>query len=422
MPGFGSPGLVNTVKQAEWLNRDAAIIIAGRSLRAMGMGILIILIAPYLDLIGMSAPQIGLVFTISLVGSMALSIPATFVGDLIGRRRLFILMSLVVSIASIALAITDSFVWLAAGSFFGAYAATGMNHGPLLQLEQASMAEVAGDKDRTAAFAWLGIISSAARGVGNIAGALPALIVIILGADDPDSYKITFGLYALLNFGATGLYLFLTPAIELVRGDEPPKAVNPLKVKSRNKIVGLTLLFGVDSFAGGMIADTFISLWLVKHFGMGVGVIGAVFVVVQILNSYSLWVAAKLAARWGLLNTMVWTQTIANLLILAFVFSPWAWLAIVFWVMRGFWNEMDVPTRQSYSMAVVPSEDRMPMAGAANFGRAAMRVPSPAVTGALWATSITATPFVIAVVVKLVYNVALWSAFKSIVPPEEERE
>jgi hypothetical protein len=324
-------------------------------------------------------------------------------------------------VASVALAVTDSFVWLAAGSFFGAYVATGMNHGPLLQLEQASMSEVSGDRDRTAAFAWLGIISSAARGIGNIAGALPALVVIVLGTNDPDSYKITFALYALLNFGATGLYLFLTPAIELVRGDERPKAVNPLKVKSRNKIVGLALLFGVDSFAGGMIADTFISFWLVKHFDMGVEVIGAVFVVVQILNSYSLWVAAKLAARWGLLNTMVWTQTIANLLILAFVFSPWAWLAIVFWLMRGFWNEMDVPTRQSYSMAVVPSEDRMPMAGAANFGRAAMRVPSPAITGALWAASISATPFVIAVAIKLAYNVALWRTFKSIVPPEEER-
>ncbi len=421
MSKFGPTALADSIKQTEWLKRDAAIIIAGRSLRAMGMGILIILIAPYLDLIGMSAPQIGLVFTISLVGSMVLSIPATFIGDMIGRRRLFILMSLLVAIASVALAITDSFVWLAAGSFFGAYAATGMNHGPLLQLEQASMSEVSGDKHRTAAFAWLGIVSSAARGIGNLAGALPALVVIVLGANDPDSYKITFALYALLNFGATGFYLFLTPAIELARGDEPPKAVNPLKVKSRNRIVGLALLFGVDSFAGGMIADTFISFWLVKHFGMGVEVIGAIFVAVQILNSYSLWVAAKLAARWGLLNTMVWTQTIANLLVLAFVFSPWAWLAIIFWLMRGFWNEMDVPTRQSYSMAVVPPEDRMPMAGAANFGRAAMRVPSPAITGALWAASITATPFVIAVVVKLAYNVALWRTFKSIVPPEEER-
>ncbi|NQW18256.1 MAG: MFS transporter [Chloroflexi bacterium] len=383
------------------------------------MGILIILIAPYLDLIGMSAPQIGLVFTISLVGSMVLSIPATFIGDLIGRRRLFVVMSLTVSVASIALAITDSFVWLAAGSFFGAYAASGLNHGPLLQLEQASIAEVSGDKHRTAAFAWLGIISSAARGVGNIAGVLPALIVIVLGANDPDSFKITFGLYALLNFGATALYLFLTPAIELERGEERPKAVNPLKLKSRNRILGLALLLGVDSFAGGMIADTFISLWLVKHFNIGVGVIGVVFVAVQILNSFSLWVAAWLAKRWGLLNTMVWTQTIANLLVLAFVFSPWAWLAIFVWVMRGFWNEMDVPTRQSYSMAVVSPADRMPMAGTANFGRAALRVPGPAITGALWAASITATPFVIAVAVKLAYNIALWRTFKSIVPPEE---
>ena len=407
-----------TGRRFEWVGRDVGIIILARGLRAAGMGILIVLVAPYLDLIGFSTPEIGLVFTLSLIGGMALSLPATFVGDLIGRRRLFVILSLITSVAGLALAFTDQYVLLAAGSFFGAYAATGMNVGPLLQLEQTSLAEVSPDRHRTSAFAYLGIFSSSARGLGNLAGALPPLIVIVLGAGEVDSFKLVFGLYAALNFIATVTYLFLTPAVEAKWTGER-HAVNPLRTKSTRRIVGLSLLFGVDSAAGGMIADTFISLWLVKKFDMGVEVIAGVFVAAQVLNSVSLWVATWLAARWGLLNTMVWTQVIANGFAIAFAFSPWAWLAVTLWLFRAFWNEMDVPTRQSYSMAVVSSEERMAMAGAANAGRSGMRIPSPAITGALWASSINASPFVIAGVVKLAYNIALWRMFRGVVPPEE---
>ena len=407
-----------TERRFEWLKRDAGIIIFGRGLRAAGMGILIVLIAPYLDMIGFSTPEIGLVFTLSLIGGMALSLPATFFGDLIGRRRLFVVMSLIVSVAGLLLALTDQFALLAAGSFFGAYAATGTNHGPLLQLEQTSLTEVTPDRHRTSAFAYLGIFSSSARGLGNLAAALPPLIVIVLGTGEVDSFKLVFGLYAVLNLAATAAYVFLTPAVETKWSGEK-RAVNPLRTKSTRRIVGLSLLFGVDSMAGGMIADTFISLWMVKKFDMGVEVIAGVFVAAQVLNSISLWVAAWLAGRWGLLNTMVWTQAIANGIMIAFPFASVAWLAITLWLMRAFWNEMDVPTRQSYMMAVVSSEERMAMAGAANAGRAGLRIPSPAITGGLWATSFNASPFVIAGIFKLAYNVALWRMFRGVVPPEE---
>ena len=176
----------------EWLGRDAGILVGARALRAAGMGILIVLVAPYLDLIGFTAPEIGVVFTASLAGGMLLSIPATVVGDAIGRRKLFVIFSLITSLAALGLAITESYALLTVGAFFGAYAATGMNVGPLLQLEQTSLAEVSSDRNRTGVFAWMGIVSSSARGVGNIAGALPPLLVVVLGSSEIDSFNFRF--------------------------------------------------------------------------------------------------------------------------------------------------------------------------------------------------------------------------------------
>lgn len=401
-----------------WLGRDAGILVVARGLRAAGMGILVVLIAPYLDKLGFDAPTIGLIFTLSLVGGVVLSLPVTFLGDMIGRKRLFVMLSLTSAVAALALATTDRFALLAVGSFFGAYAATGMNVGPLLQLEQTALAEVSAPSRRTSAFAFLAVVSAAARGLGSLAGVLPALLVVVFGPGEVESFRITFVLYAILNFAASGLYVFLTPAVE-ARWQDRRRAVNPLKMGSRNRILGLAALFGVDSLAGGMVADVFISFWLVKRFDIGVEVIGPVFVAAQALNAVSLWGATKLAGRIGLLNTMVWTQVIANGLLAAFAFAPFGWLAITVWLGRAFFNEMDVPTRQSYAMAVVSSEERMAMAGATNVGRAGMRVPSPAITGALWAASVNAAPFVIATAAKLAYNFALWRAFRGIIPPEE---
>ena len=399
--------------------RDAALIIWARGLRTGAMGILVVLVAPYLDLIGFDAPAIGLIFTLSLVGGVALAVPATLVGDRFGRRRLFVLLSLVNAVAGLGLVLSESFAWLAVGAFFGAYAASGTNVGPLLQLEQTGLPEVSPRERRTTAFARLGVVSSAGVGLGNLAAAAPPLIVVALVVSEVDSFRLLFALYAALNFVSTGLYLFLSPAIE-VRWSGRARFVNPVRTRSRGRIWGLSALFGVDSFAGGLVADTFVSFWLVKHFGLGVEMIGPVFLGARVLDAISLWIAPYIARRIGLLNTMVWTQVIANGLLLAFGLAPYAWLAITLWLARAFWNEMDVPTRQSYSMAVVDSEERMAMAGAANMGRAGMRVPSPAVTGWIWASAITATPFVIGVGIKLAYNAALWRAFRAVTPPEEE--
>lgn len=402
-----------------WFGRDAFILTAARGLRAAGMGILSVLIAIYLDLLGLTAAQIGLVLTLSLVGGVLLSVPATAVGDLIGRKRLVVALSLITSLAGVALSVTDSLVWLAAGSFLGGYAATGMNVGPLLQIEQTALAEVAPAGRRTAAFTYLGIVSSASRALGALAAGLPPVLSHLAGIELVDAYRVTFGIYMALNFAATGLYLFVSPAIE-ARPSPTGRVFNPFAARSRYRIFGFSFLLGVDSFAGGMILDPLIAFWLVNRFGMAEGAIAPVIAVSHLLNMASLWVAPRASARFGLLNTMVWTQVLANGLVLAFGLAPSATIAVGVWLFRGLFNEMDVPTRQSYAMAVVEPHERMAMAGIANVGRAVGRAASPAVTGLLWTgAAVSIAPFVVATSIKFAYNAALLLGFRDVRPPEE---
>ncbi|MBT3943197.1 MAG: hypothetical protein HOF43_10840, partial [Chloroflexi bacterium] len=195
---------------------------------------------------------------------------------------------------------------------------------------------------------------------------------------------------------------------------------NPLRTKSRGRILGISGLFGIDSMAGGMVSDAFVSFWLFTHFGVNEGTIGAVLVIAQLWNLASIWAAPYVARRIGLLNTMVWTQIVANFLLIAFALSPNVPIAIAVFIIRELFNEMDVPTRQSYVMAIVPPDERVMMAGANNLGRTTFRMPSTMFTGLLWSNSVTAAPFIIAASAKLVYDVAVYAAFRGVRPPEED--
>ena len=169
-----------------------------------------------------------------------------------------------------------------------------------------------------------------------------------------------------------------------------------------------------------MVSDAFVSFWLFTHFGVNEGTIGAVLVIAQITNLGSIWAAPYVARRIGLLNTMVWTQIGANLLLIGFSLAPTLPIAIGLFIIRELFNEMDVPTRQSYVMAIAPPDERVVMAGANNLGRTIFRMPSTTFTGLLWSNSVTASPFIIAATTKLVYDVAVYAAFRGVKPPEED--
>jgi MFS family permease len=398
---------------------DALLVYGGRGVRATGMGILAVLIAIYLDAIGLSAPRIGFLLGFSLVGGVALSSLVVVAGPAMSRRHWFASMALITGLSGVMLVATDNFLLLTVGSFFGAYAASGMHHGPIVQLEQAGLAEIATPEQRTKSFSYLSVFSSGGRALGALMAGLATLLIRVFDLEPVDAYRITIGLYVVFNLAAAVMYMALSSAVEsdMVGGG---RFTNPLKTRSRGRILGISGLFGIDSMAGGMVSDAFVSFWLFTHFGANEGTIGAVLVVAQLWNLGSIWAAPYVARRIGLLNTMVWTQIGANFLLIAFALAPTFPIAIGVFILRELFNEMDVPTRQSYVMAIVPSDERVTMAGANNLGRTTFRMPSTSFTGLLWSNSVTAAPFLIAASAKLVYDVAVYAAFRGVKPPEED--
>ncbi|MDA1258454.1 MAG: MFS transporter [Chloroflexi bacterium] len=398
---------------------DAFLVYGGRGARATGMGILAVLIAIYLDAVGLSAPRIGFLLGVSLVGGVVLSSIVVVAGPAASSRNWFASLTIITGLSGLLLVATDNFWLLTAGSFFGAYAASGMHAGPVVQLEQAGLAEVSTPERRTRSFANLSVFSSGGRALGALIAGLSTLLIKVFDLEPVDAYRITISLYAVFNFVAAAMYLGLSPAVE-TGTIGPGRFTNPLRTRSRGRILGISGLFGVDSMAGGMVSDAFVSFWLFTHYGVNEGTIGAVLVVAQLGNLVSIWAAPYVARRVGLLNTMVWTQVAGNLLLIAFALAPNAAFAIVVFFVRDIFNEMDVPTRQSYVMAIVPPDERVVMAGANNLGRTIFRMPSTTFTGLLWSNGVTAAPFLIAATMKLVYDFGVYAAFRGVKPPEED--
>ena len=397
---------------------DAFIVYAGRGLRDMGRGLIAVILAIYLSQIGLSIPQIGLVLGASLVGGFVLSLIVMFTANVISNRIWLVAIALITALSILMLFFTEN-VWLiGVASFFGSYAGSGMHWGPSLQLEQSSLTQVTNFQTRTRAFSNLSMSSAAGRAIGSGLVAIATYLITVRGWELIDAYQVLLAIYLVINLVNAITYLPLSSAAE-------PKVhagqilVNPFRTRSRRSIIKISGLFGVDSFAGGMIFDSFFALWMLEKYGMNEGVIAAVLIATQALNLVSIWLAPLLAKRIGLLNTFVWTQVVSNVCLILFAFSTTGSIAVAIWMIRGLFDEMDVPTRQSYMMALVPPEERTAMAGSANLGRGLGRVPSSTLTGFLWAGAYTVAPWLIGGGLKLVYNFAIFFSFRNVKIPEE---
>ena len=397
---------------------DAFIVYAGRGLRDMGRGLIAVILAIYLSQIGLSIPQIGLVLGASLVGGFVLSLIVMFTANVISNRIWLVAIALITALSILMLFFTEN-VWLiGVASFFGSYAGSGMHWGPSLQLEQSSLTQGTNFQTRTRAFSNLSMSSAAGRAIGSGLVAIATYLITVRGWELIDAYQVLLAIYLVINLVNAITYLPLSSAAE-------PKVhagqilVNPFRTRSRRSIIKISGLFGVDSFAGGMIFDSFFALWMLEKYGMNEGVIAAVLIATQALNLVSIWLAPLLAKRIGLLNTFVWTQVVSNVCLILFAFSTTGSIAVAIWMIRGLFDEMDVPTRQSYMMALVPPEERTAMAGSANLGRGLGRVPSSTLTGFLWAGAYTVARWLIGGGLKLPYNFAIFFSFRNVKIPEE---
>ena len=403
---------------------DAQLFYIGRFVRDAARSLMAVLAVIYLVEIGLSNAQVGIVFGFSLAGGFVVSVAVMLTSRAVPTRVWSVANMLLIAVAGVVLILSDDLWVLILGGFFGSYAASGAHWGGMMQLEQTGIAAVTPQERRTRAYSNLSIASSAGRAVGALVAGLSTLLIKTFHWEPLAAYQAVLWIYIGMQLLAATVYTLLSDAANpraspssCSAGGEAKRGalfVNPLKAKARRPILTISSLFAVDSFAGGMIFDSFLSYWLFTKFDMSAAAIGAVLVAGQGLNMVSLVIAPWVASRIGLLNTLVFTQVVSNIMLISFAFAPTVIIAVAIWMLRSLSDEMDVPTRQSYMMAITEPSEHPIMAGTANLGRGLGRIPSATVTGWLWASALTATPWVLAGTIKIAYDFAIWAAFRRV--------
>ena len=405
--------------------RDAWLFYVGRFARDSARGLLAVLAVIYLATIGFDTYQAGILLGVSLAGGFALSIVVMLTVGRISSRVWSVCLMSMTAAAGVLLIVSDNFWVLTIGSFVGSYAASGVHWGAMTQLEQTGLTRVVPSDARTRAFSILAIGSSVGRAVGALLAGVSTLLISSYSWDAVDAYRLVLVIYVILDLIAVLIYSLLSRAAEpvVIKSAETGADLslpNPFQARSRRRILTISGLFAVDSLAGGMIFESFLSFWLFTKFGMSAAAIGGLLIASQLANMISLAMAPTVARRFGLLNTLVFSQVLSNLMLILFAFAPNAIVAIALWMLRSLFDEMDVPTRQSYMMAITDPDEHSIMAGTANLGRGMGRIPSATITGMLWSVALTVTPWILAGGLKLAYDAVIYITFRHIKPQEEE--
>jgi MFS family permease len=396
------------------LTSDARRILLIRALRAFAYGFGSVLLGLSLEAARFSGTQVGVILTATLVGSAALTALLGYVGDWIGRRTAHVGLSLLMAGAGIVFAVTDSFWALLSAALSGTVATAALESGPFVTLEQAMIPQSSPQEQRNRVFGVYNAVAAIAGSLGALAAGGPEFFRGFFPAL-PTSQR-WFLLYAALGIAAALLAVRLSPQVE--SGQTAQRRTSPLR-HSRRIVFGLSGLFALDAFGGGFVVQAFIVYWFRVRFDASPELLGLAFFGVGILQSVSFLVAARLAGRIGLVNTMVFTHLPSNVLLAAIPFAPNLGLALALLLARFALSQMDVPARQSYVVAVVDPEERTAAASVTNATRTVAQAVSPALAGALLQSLALGVPFILAGTLKGIYDLALLAAFRNVKPKGE---
>jgi MFS family permease len=389
------------------------ILYAARGVRGFGDGFAIIILPAYLTAIGFSPGQIGIVASASLFGTALLTLAIGFIAPRHDLRNFLLGGAVLMACTGLAFPNFDQIALIAFVAFVGTVNPSTGDLGVLVPLEHAMLAHGAPDHERTRTFARYSLIGALSMAAGSLAAALPDFIVL---ADISRlvAFKIMFYAYAGLGLVSVALYKRLPHA----RMDEarPSAPLGP----SRGVVYKLAALFSLDAFAGGFVVQSMLALWLFERFDMSLSAASLFFFWASTLSAFSYPVAAWLAKRIGLINTMVYTHIPSSIFLILAAFSPNFMLALGLLLVRSALSQMDVPTRTSYVMAVVTPAERTAAASVTAVPRSLASSISPAMAGALLATPFSALPLVLCGVLKIAYDVALLYTFRHVKPPEEK--
>jgi MFS family permease len=399
-----------------WLSVDGKKLLVTRILRTFAYGYLATALGLYLDRLGLTPTEIGVVFTSAIAGSALMTVFWSIMADRYGRRRTVATMALLMAAGGVVFALTSTLAVLILAAFTGTISATSSEVGVFQTVEQAILPQTAPDEKRT----WLFSIYNT---IANIAGAFGSLFAASvgffasLGLSGADAYRPLFALYAIIGLANFVIFLTLSERVELARveGDRRFIGIH----RSAGTVAKLAALFGLDAFAGGLVVQSIVAYWFFLRWGLQISDLAVIFFGVGIISGLSLLAAGWLAERIGLLNTMVFTHLPSNVFLMLVPLAPTAWLAVGSFLLRMSISQMDVPTRQSYTMAVVDPDERTATAGITNVARTTASAISPTLAGMAFSAAALGLPFFIAGGLKILYDGLIYLTFRNVHPPEE---
>jgi MFS family permease len=402
-------------------NADIRLLFATRIVRMFSYGLLAVILALYLSAAGLSDPEIGLLLTLTLLGDTLISLWITTRADRAGRKRMLLIGAALMVFAGSLFALTRNFYLLLFAATIGVISPSGNEVGPFLAIEQSALAQTLPGAKRTQVFAWYQLAGSLATALGSLAGGGLAQILQNGGVTPLSSYRAIILVYAALGFALIALFMFVSPRVEVPRNDSSEVKVNLLGLASSSKtVIKLAALFSVDAFAGGFVVQSIVAYWFHTRYGVEPAALGAIFFGANIFAGISALSAAWIARRVGLLNTMVFTHVPSNILLILVPLMPNLPLAITMLLLRFSISQMDVPTRQSYTLAVVSPEERSAAAGVTGIARTLGASLAPLFSAPLVGIpALAGAPFIISGVLKLIYDFSLYHNFKATKPQEE---
>jgi len=411
---------------------DTRILFATRFTRLFAYGFLSVVLVLYLAQAGLNEQKIGLLLTLTLIGDAAISLWITTSADRIGRRRMLIFGAGLMVIAGSVFSFTHNFALLLMAAIIGVISPSGNEVGPFLSIEQAALSQLAPNEQRTKVFAWYNLIGSFATALGALSAGGMMQILQNFGATSLQSSRTVVLGYSLIGVALILLFTKLSAAVE-ARSPRPLWATCKNKIpdlqqlqfdsrtlglhRSFGVVMKLSGLFALDAFAGGFVIQSLVAYWFHVKFGVAPVALGGIFFGANILAGISALSAARLAKRIGLINTMVFTHIPSNILLMLVPLMPNLTLAIAVLLVRFSISQMDVPTRQSYTMAVVSPDERSAASGVTSIARSIGAAISPALCGPLLATpALLSVPFFLGGGLKIVYDLLLYRSFYAVKP------
>lgn len=400
-----------------WLSRDGHVLFLTNSITSFANSYVSVFFALFLTSMGLPLWQVGLVLTGGLLISTLMNVVTGFFADKIGRRKMLVFYACLTVLSGVVFAViryAPLLVVIAIATMLGSKRVMG----PVDMLERVILAQSCSGEHRTKMYAIRNMLSSLLGALGFLFSGFPILLQNIILINQMTSFRIMFVIYGMLAFVVLLLYSRLSSDAEISTSLRE-NASEPLSPETKSFVIKLSLLFSMDSFGGGLLTSTLVSYWFFQRFNLSVDIIGTIFFISSLLAAVSFLLATRIAAKIGLIRTMVYSHLPSSIMTIVIPFLPTAVTSTIIYTSRSLLSQMDRPTRQSYTMAVVKPEERTRVGGLINLPRSLTQAISPTIASILMQFVGLSLPFIIAGTIKSIYDIALYWTFKDIRPPEE---